>query len=195
MNSRPLPYQGSALPLSYASILQLINRNKRVLLILLYRERRCVITTRKAKNPSSIQVSDRNFPGSMVCHDSNPNTANTASAIVIRPLPAGLRSTCNSNKLAATEKNGAQGRIRTFVTLRVADLQSAAFNHSATCASLADRGTRRSHLSQATPAVLVQTVRNCLQEWCEVCGRATGSTTKSVELLYPAPGRPCRWSG
>jgi hypothetical protein len=33
----------------------------------------------------------------MVCHESNPSTAITASAIVIRPLPAGLRSTCNSD--------------------------------------------------------------------------------------------------
>jgi hypothetical protein len=32
------------------------------------------------------------------------------------------------------KKNGAQGRIRTSVTRRVADLQSAAINHSATCA-------------------------------------------------------------
>ncbi len=31
-------------------------------------------------------------------------------------------------------KDGAQGRIRTSVTRRVADLQSAAINHSATCA-------------------------------------------------------------
>ena len=33
-----------------------------------------------------------------------------------------------------TSKNGAQGRIRTFVATSAADLQSAAINHSATCA-------------------------------------------------------------
>ena len=32
------------------------------------------------------------------------------------------------------QKNGAQGRIRTFVATSAADLQSAAINHSATCA-------------------------------------------------------------
>ena len=35
--------------------------------------------------------------------------------------------------------NGAQGRIRTSVALSAADLQSAAINHSATCASSARR--------------------------------------------------------
>ena len=36
--------------------------------------------------------------------------------------------------LYRNNKNGAQGRIRTSVTRRVADLQSAAINRSATCA-------------------------------------------------------------
>ncbi len=38
---------------------------------------------------------------------------------------------------AAAKINGAQGRIRTSVALSAADLQSAAINHSATCASFA----------------------------------------------------------
>ncbi len=36
---------------------------------------------------------------------------------------------------SSLQKSGAQGRIRTFVAHNAADLQSAAINHSATCAS------------------------------------------------------------
>ena len=62
--------------------------------------------------------------------------------------------------------NGAQGRIRTSVTRRVADLQSAAINRSATCAlhcpnippaspSLAHADTRAMALTQRHPAQVV----------------------------------------
>jgi hypothetical protein len=64
-----------------------------------YRERRCPSTTRKAKKPSSTQVSDRNLPGSMVCQVSKPKTAITPSAIAIRPLRAGIRSTTTPTQL------------------------------------------------------------------------------------------------
>ena len=40
---------------------------------------------------------------------------------------------------ASPSHSGAQGRVRTSVGLRPADLQSAAINHSATCAQLPDR--------------------------------------------------------
>ena len=107
-----------------------------------YRERRYPITMRKAKKPSRIHASDRNFPGSMVCQTSTPSTANAASAIRRRPLPAGLRSTTAPTYY---QKNGAQGRIRTSVAHNAADLQSAAINHSATCAFSASRhGSQRS---------------------------------------------------
>ena len=49
--------------------------------------------TRKAKNPNRIHVSDRNLPGSIVCQTSTARNPKTTSAMVIRPLPAGLRST------------------------------------------------------------------------------------------------------
>ena len=107
-----------------------------------YRERAYPITTRKAKNQSRTQVSDRNFPGSMVCHVNTPSTANAASAISKRPRPAGLRST--TTPVQPTAKNGAQGRIRTSVARCAADLQSAAINHSATCASSASPSSKRS---------------------------------------------------
>ena len=70
---------------------------------------------------------------SIVNHDSKPITTKTPSATNIRPRSAaGLsdRSIPHSLQL----KNGAQGRIRTFVAHNAADLQSAAINHSATCA-------------------------------------------------------------
>ena len=47
-------------------------------------------------------------------------------------------------------KNGAQGRIRTFVATSAADLQSAAINHSATCAHPACLPCRASSTSDAT---------------------------------------------
>ena len=49
--------------------------------------------TRKAKNPNKIHDSERNLPDSIVCQTQIANTPNAASAITIRPLPAGLRST------------------------------------------------------------------------------------------------------
>ncbi len=47
-------------------------------------------------------------------------------------------------------KNGAQGRIRTFVATSAADLQSAAINHSATCAHPACLPVAHSSTSDAT---------------------------------------------
>ncbi len=47
-------------------------------------------------------------------------------------------------------KNGAQGRIRTFVATSAADLQSAAINHSATCAHPACLPVAQSSTSDAT---------------------------------------------
>jgi hypothetical protein len=88
--------------------------------------------TRQAKNPNSIQVRDWNLPGSIVCQTKTANNPRTDSAIHILPLPAGLRSTTFTTCYFKT--NGAQGRIRTSVAHNAADLQSAAINHSATCA-------------------------------------------------------------
>ena len=117
------------------------------------RARMFAITTRNAKSPKNkigshrISTSRSAIPtyldeypcmwmtaaGSIVNHDSNPKTTKTPSARNIRPRSAaGLsdRSIPHSLQL----KNGAQGRIRTFVAHNAADLQSAAINHSATCA-------------------------------------------------------------
>ncbi len=152
---------------------------------------------RKAINPSSNQVRKRNFPGSMVSQEASARRAIAASAIFMRPLPAGLRSTTppnteyNLNRLP--DINGAQGRIRTFVTRRVADLQSAAFNHSATCASLVHR------LPRSTPHLPPNPVRD---SW-EPCGNALegvagglrARTARSTNQFRPAitlkpePGR------
>ncbi len=99
-----------------------------------YRERSRPSMTRKAKNPNRIHVSDRNFPGSIVCQAIAANNPIPNSAIHILPLPAGLRSTTFTSPTNNPQISGAQGRIRTSVTRCVADLQSAAINHSATCA-------------------------------------------------------------
>jgi hypothetical protein len=135
LNSRPLPYQGSALPLSYASLKPTLQS---------YRERSLPNTTRKAKNASRIRHRSRYLPGSIVLQALADSSPSTTREITIRPLPAGLKSTlhqpCKSSKPTpllpnySTGSSGAQGRIRTSVTQRVADLQSAAINHSATCA-------------------------------------------------------------
>jgi hypothetical protein len=61
------------------------------------------MSVRKAKKLSRTQVSDRNFPGSMVCQTSTPSTANAAIAMINRPRPAGLRSTTYSNELQQKE--------------------------------------------------------------------------------------------
>jgi hypothetical protein len=149
LNSRPLPYQGSALPLSYASLTKPTLQS--------YLERSRPSMTRKAKNPNRIHVSFWYFPGSIVCQTATANNPNTASAIYILPLPAGLRSTslttsCNLNN-KTYKVNGAQGRIRTSVTRRVADLQSAAINHSATCASPASDPACSLHLNPSSPSL------------------------------------------
>ena len=104
-----------------------------------YRERSRPSTTRKAKKPKQDPGQRpelarlHRLPGQQA-----PDTASTASAITMRPLPAGLRSTTahHSQYHYNTQKNGAQGRIRTSVAHNAADLQSAAINHSATCALL-----------------------------------------------------------
>src|SRR5580704_17308335 len=97
-----------------------------------YRERSRPSMTRKAKKPNSIQVIDLKLSGSIVCQTKTANNPSTDSAIHILPLPAGLRSTTLTAHYPKT--NGAQGRIRTSAAHNAADLQSAAINHSATCA-------------------------------------------------------------
>src|SRR5260370_26900749 len=51
------------------------------------------------------------------------------------------------SQLTNSKLNGAQGRIRTSVTRRVADLQSAAINHSATSAHPAKPPQPAAHIS------------------------------------------------
>jgi len=130
-----------------------------------YRERRYPSTTRKAKKPNRIQVSERNLPGAMVCHASQPSTANATSAIAKRPLPAGLRSTATPTICYRLQKNGAQGRIRTSVAHNAADLQSAAINHSATCAAFACREELENSHSPPNPDTdsAANRSRDCLE--------------------------------
>ena|GEM_PF-2801068 len=88
------------------------------------------IRTRNAKKPNNTQTRDLYFPGSIVRHTPSAAKAITASATNIRCCDPGPSMVLPPGRT----KNGAQGRIRTSVTLSVADLQSAAINHSATCA-------------------------------------------------------------
>ena len=120
------------------------------------RARMFAITTRNANSPRNKIGSHRTWTsrsskptyrlenpctcitaaGSMVNHDSKPKTTKTPSAANILPrFAAGLSD--RSISLTPSHyslKNGAQGRIRTSVAQSAADLQSAAINHSATCA-------------------------------------------------------------
>jgi hypothetical protein len=132
----PLPRECSTTELhqlsSTSSTLPLLDRD---------RDRIRVSTTRNAKKPSSTQLNSWNLPGSIVRHTSTARTASTTSATTNRPSPEGAISistlaclTCNFQLTTKNRKSGAQGRIRTSVTRRVADLQSAAINRSATCA-------------------------------------------------------------
>ena len=75
---------------------------------------------------------------SSVNHDNNPKTTKTPRATYMRFLfAAGLSDRSLSLITFTTQyKTGAQGRIRTSVAHNAADLQSAAINHSATCALL-----------------------------------------------------------
>ena len=152
MNSRPLPYQGSALPLSYASLYCILQ--PLVHLTANHCARSLPSTTRKAKNASSTNVSVLYFPGSIVKNADRTNTAKTPSDTTIRPVPAGLKSTTTPHCIRNRKMNGAQGRIRTSVTRRVADLQSAAINRSATCALLChlnlDHTSNRTNRSSAS---------------------------------------------
>ena len=181
MNSRPLPYQGSALPLSYASLKNPTLQS--------YRERSLPSTTRKAKNASNTRQRFRYLPGSIVLQAPADNSPNTISATTILPLPAGLKSTLHqpydsllrapiatgTTSNQQVQLSGAQGRIRTSVTQRVADLQSAAINHSATCAHAANpANTRASSLpikSSRAPGSLRRMVKplvEILEEWWSV---------------------------
>ena len=169
LNSRPLPYQGSALPLSYAS------QTCPYYPTAIYRLRSLPSTTRNPANPNNTNVRSRYFPASIVQYADKASSPITTSATIILPLPDGLKST--STPYDKTEVNGAQGRIRTSVTRRVADLQSAAINHSATCAHLfAVRPT-----TTQAPALTTQNTHNSLRgSVARSSHKGTSSTTISV---------------
>ena len=136
--------------------------------------------------------------GSIVNHDSKPKTTKTPRAANMRPRSAaGLSDrslsliTIHHSKL----KNGAQGRIRTSVTHRVADLQSAAINHSATCAL-----RRRMSLVQPHPASM-QTPARCLshEKFRSGCGwrtlqAGTSSRYNQLHLQQSLIAAPEIWS-
>ncbi len=153
MNSRPLPYQGSALPLSYASLYDPTLQS--------YRERSRPSVTRTAKNASRTKQRSRYLPGSIVRHALTAISPSSSSAIAIRPLPAGLKSIQHQPVLrkplqapANCKVCGAQGRVRTSVGHNPADLQSAAINHSATCALCLPKRFETQHsLHPSTPGL------------------------------------------
>jgi hypothetical protein len=157
-----------------------------------YRERYRPSRMRNAKYAMKTHVSERYFPGSIVSQISTANTPTTASAIHILPLPAGLRSKTFQRSTRTTQTSGAQGRIRTSVAHNAADLQSAAINHSATCAHPARPfRTHNPHLnpsgpvkrSRADPVPRIERVASTLKKSQEACmTRTASSTTKSVFL-------------
>ena len=164
------------------------------------RARMFAITTRNANSPRNKIGSHRTWTsrsskptyrlenpctcitaaGSIVNHDSKPKTTKPPRAAYILPrFAAGLSDRSISptplTSLLTTHyslltKYGAQGRIRTSVTRRVADLQSAAINHSATCAlCLTSSPFRSSH-----PPPMPSPARYFSHEFCsQDCGWRT----------------------
>ncbi len=96
------------------------------------------------------------------------NQARTARSTFFRCLqgldPKHSPITTHRSKTHNSKLNGAQGRIRTSVTRCVADLQSAAINHSATCAHSAS-SSNAPHSSQPVKPVVDST--------CESSGYTT----------------------
>ncbi len=144
LSTSPLPRECSTTELRQRISINLTRLSKS------YRERIRPRRTRKAKNPNKIRESERYLPASIVNQAALARTPMVASATSMRPVPAGWKSkTFTSLQLQSAELTsiseliqqirGAQGRIRTSVTRRVADLQSAAINRSATCAHPANR--------------------------------------------------------
>ncbi len=161
MNSRPLPYQGSALPLSYASLITQPNNpiaNAGV------RARHAVQKTPEARNkdrdtfpapssrrhsPRSLRSGKARLPSVRCLQDLNPQSPATFQNYTFnRRIPVKILQIQQH-----CETCGAQGRIRTSVTQRVADLQSAAINHSATCAHPAKVAETQHSPSLSSPSL------------------------------------------
>ena len=107
----------------------------------------------------------------------------------LQPCARYSRETYSSNPRLQL-KNGAQGRIRTFVAHNAADLQSAAINHSATCAHVlpAILFTMPQRTPSKTP---VRDLRpgfysNCAGGHCRLEQQA--GTTKLYRLLWESTG-------
>ena len=196
LSTSPLPRECSTTELRQPYKKSFKQRNfKRLLLpetsLQSYRERYRPSRMRNAKYPIKTHVNERYFPGSIVSQISTANTPTTESAIHILPLPAGLRSTTFQHSTRTTQTSGAQGRIRTSVAHNAADLQSAAINHSATCAHPA-RPFRTQPSSQpirpvkrfrADPMPRIERGASTLKKSREACmTRTASSTTKSVLL-------------
>src|SRR5271155_5077577 len=139
--------------------------------------------TRKAKKPNSIQVSDLKLSGSIVCQTKTANKPSTNSAIHILPLPAGLKSTTLTARYLKT--SGAQGRIRTSVAHNAADLQSAAINHSATCAHSAWRTPV--HSTQLNPSSPSSTQTAVRSGYTNLEGMTGVCRTRTVSAVQPNP--------
>jgi hypothetical protein len=109
------------------------------------------------------------------------------------PQPLQTTAFTAYNQLATNKINGAQGRIRTSVTRRVADLQSAAINHSATCASYACRLQTRIP-SPFAPELTVDSTANraeiALKEWCEACMPEENKHYNQIRPTFAASTRP-----
>ncbi len=95
-----------------------------------------------------------------------------------------------------TSKNGAQGRIRTFVATSAADLQSAAINHSATCAHPACLACNPALPAQLTAA---SCALGCSRQ-IDAGGHCMAGTSRYNQTFAPLRAlRPlrtflCRWA-
>ena len=88
---------------------------------------RQIRSRRETRNHRQRHYANRSIVQRPPSRDSQPNEQNHREKETAHARSPDMFTNPNLN-------NGAQGRIRTSVALRAADLQSAAFNHSATCA-------------------------------------------------------------
>ncbi len=135
--------------------------------------------------------------GSIVNHDSKPKTTKTPRATNMRPRSAAGLSDRSLSLIHSPldSKNGAQGRIRTSVTRRVADLQSAAINHSATCALMLYRLPIPQPIASCRSLARSNTARNLSREIiCQELSMANAARLEQLagttNLLLPSTTAP-----
>jgi hypothetical protein len=137
----PLPRECSTTELHQPSFELFVSSRARIFAITVRNANRPKINSGNQRTGTCRPATCNTAEPSIVNQANRPKTTKIPSATAIRPLSAaGLSDGSRSLIVNTLEvltlycKTGAQGRIRTSVAHSAADLQSAAINHSATCA-------------------------------------------------------------